>query len=85
MEKPIGIGNSVEVMGEKANRFYATIGFKVERGELNSGITYKLGVELGSHLAFHKQVRYCISNVKTRFIRMGSYGHFCHVNTYRLC
>ena len=36
MEKPIGIGNSVEVMGEKANPFYATVGFKVERGELNS-------------------------------------------------
>lgn len=57
MEKPIGIGNSVEVMGEKANPFYATIGFKVERGELNSGITYTLGVELGSlPLAFHKAI-----------------------------
>ncbi|WP_144611776.1 translation factor GTPase family protein [Bacillus cereus] len=57
IEKPIGIGNSVEVMGEKANPFYATIGFKIERGELNSGITYKLGVELGSlPLAFHKAI-----------------------------
>ncbi|WP_263704556.1 elongation factor G [Bacillus thuringiensis] len=57
IEKPIGVGNSVEVMGEKANPFYATIGFKVERGELNSGITYKLGVELGSlPLAFHKAI-----------------------------
>ncbi len=28
IEKPIGIGNSVEVMGEKENPFYATIGFK---------------------------------------------------------
>ncbi len=34
IEKPIGVGNSVEVMGEKANPFYATIGFKIERGEL---------------------------------------------------
>ncbi|PEW03146.1 tetracycline resistance protein [Bacillus cereus] len=57
IEKPIGIGNSVEVMGEKANPFYATIGFKVERGTLNSGITYNLGVELGSlPLAFHKAI-----------------------------
>ncbi|OQR57093.1 translation factor GTPase family protein [Bacillus sp. CDB3] len=57
IEKPIGLGNSVEVMGEKANPFYATIGFKVERGALNSGITYNLGVELGSlPLAFHKAI-----------------------------
>ncbi|ABY44024.1 elongation factor G [Bacillus mycoides] len=57
IEKPIGIGNSAELMGEKTNPFYATIGFKVERGELNSGITYKLGVELGSlPLAFHKAI-----------------------------
>ncbi|MEK4891457.1 translation factor GTPase family protein [Bacillus sp. FSL M7-0996] len=57
IEKPIDLGNSVEVMGEKENPFYATIGFKVERGALNSGITYNLGVELGSlPLAFHKAI-----------------------------
>ncbi|MEK4707718.1 translation factor GTPase family protein [Bacillus sp. FSL R10-2780] len=57
IEKPIDIGNSVEVMSEKENPFYATIGFKVERGVLNSGITYNLGVELGSlPLAFHKAI-----------------------------
>ncbi|KIV76164.1 Ribosome protection-type tetracycline resistance related protein [Bacillus mycoides] len=57
IEKPIGIGNSFDVMGEKENPFYATIGFKVERGALNSGITYNLGVELGSlPLAFHKAI-----------------------------
>ncbi|WP_342714830.1 translation factor GTPase family protein [Bacillus paramycoides] len=57
IEKPIGAGNTIEVMGEKTNPFYATIGFKIERGELNSGLTYKLGVELGSlPLAFHKAI-----------------------------
>ncbi|MEK4736966.1 MULTISPECIES: elongation factor G [Bacillus] len=57
IEKPIDLGNSVEVMSEKENPFYATIGFKVERGALNSGITYNLGVELGSlPLAFHKAI-----------------------------
>ncbi|MBE7129032.1 tetracycline resistance ribosomal protection protein [Bacillus mycoides] len=57
IEKPIGIANSFDVMGEKENPFYATIGFKVERGALNSGITYNLGVELGSlPLAFHKAI-----------------------------
>lgn len=71
MEKPIGIGSSVEVMGEKANPFYATIGFKVERSELNSGITYKLGVELGSlPLAFHK----AIEDTVFQTLKQGLYG-----------
>ncbi|HDX9705773.1 tetracycline resistance protein [Bacillus cereus] len=71
IEKPIGIGNSVEVMGEKANPFYATIGFKIERGELNSGITYKLGVELGSlPLAFHK----AIEDTVFQTLKQGLYG-----------
>ncbi|KMP91372.1 tetracycline resistance protein [Bacillus wiedmannii] len=71
IEKPIGIGNSVEVMGEKANPFYATIGFKIERGDLNSGITYKLGVELGSlPLAFHK----AIEDTVFQTLKQGLYG-----------
>ncbi|MCU4887576.1 GTP-binding protein [Bacillus paranthracis] len=71
IEKPIGIGNSVEVMGEKANPFYATVGFKVERGELNSGITYTLGVELGSlPLAFHK----AIEDTVFQTLKQGLYG-----------
>ncbi|MGZ7148936.1 GTP-binding protein [Bacillus sp. BC08] len=71
IEKPIGVGNSVEVMGEKANPFYATIGFKIERGELNSGITYRLGVELGSlPLAFHK----AIEDTVFQTLKQGLYG-----------
>ncbi|KAA0783237.1 TetM/TetW/TetO/TetS family tetracycline resistance ribosomal protection protein [Bacillus wiedmannii] len=71
IEKPIGIGNSVEVMGEKTNPFYATVGFKVERGELNYGITYKLGVELGSlPLAFHK----AIEDTVFQTLKQGLYG-----------
>ncbi|WP_439022303.1 GTP-binding protein [Bacillus thuringiensis] len=71
IEKPIGVGNSIEVMGEKANPFYATIGFKIERGELNSGITYNLGVELGSlPLAFHK----AIEDTVFQTLKQGLYG-----------
>ncbi|KAA0745424.1 GTP-binding protein [Bacillus sp. AY3-1] len=71
IEKPIGVGNSVEVMGVKTNPFYATIGFKIERGELNSGITYKLGVELGSlPLAFHK----AIEDTVFQTLKQGLYG-----------
>ncbi|MBK5488346.1 TetM/TetW/TetO/TetS family tetracycline resistance ribosomal protection protein [Bacillus sp. TH17] len=71
IEKPIDLGNSVEVMGEKENPFYATIGFKVERGTLNSGITYNLGVELGSlPLAFHK----AIEDTVFQTLKQGLYG-----------
>ncbi|MBF7149650.1 elongation factor G [Bacillus toyonensis] len=71
IEKPIGIGNSVEVMDEKANPFYATIGFKVERGKHNSGITYNLGVELGTlPLAFHK----AIEDTVFQTLKQGLYG-----------
>ncbi|MDA1800680.1 elongation factor G [Bacillus cereus group sp. BY6-1LC] len=71
IEKPIGIGNSVEVMDEKTNPFYATVGFKVERGELDSGITYTLGVELGSlPLAFHK----AIEDTVFQTLKQGLYG-----------
>ncbi|MED2116428.1 TetM/TetW/TetO/TetS family tetracycline resistance ribosomal protection protein [Bacillus thuringiensis] len=71
IEKPIGLGNSVEVMGEKENPFYATVGFKVERGELNSGVTYHLGVELGSlPLAFHK----VIEDTVFQTLKQGLYG-----------
>ncbi len=71
IEKPIGIANSIEVMGEKTNPFYATIGFKIEHGELNSGITYKLDVELGSlPLAFHK----AIEDTVFQTLKQGLYG-----------
>ena len=56
---------------KKTNPFYATIGFKVERGELNSGITYNLGVELGSlPLAFHK----AIEDTVFQTLKQGLYG-----------
>ncbi|EJS76795.1 elongation factor G [Bacillus cereus] len=71
VEKPVGIGYAAEVMGEKANPFYATVGFKVERGQLNSGITYNLGVELGSlPLAFHK----AIEDTVFQTLKQGLYG-----------
>ncbi|PGU10144.1 tetracycline resistance protein [Bacillus cereus] len=71
IEKPIGLGNSVEVMDEKENPFYATVGFKVEGGELNSGVTYHLGVELGSlPLAFHK----AIEDTVFQTLKQGLYG-----------
>ncbi|WP_019421067.1 tetracycline resistance ribosomal protection protein [Paenibacillus sp. OSY-SE] len=57
IEKPKGTGQAAEVMGAAENPFYATVGFQVEPGVTGSGVTYRLGVELGSlPLAFHKAI-----------------------------
>ncbi|WJE50655.1 tetracycline resistance ribosomal protection protein [Bacillus cereus] len=71
IEKPIGIGDALEIMGEKTNPFYATIGFKIERGACGTGITYNLAVELGSlPLAFHK----AIEDTVFQTLKQGLYG-----------
>ncbi|KEK22175.1 tetracycline resistance ribosomal protection protein [Bacillus gaemokensis] len=71
IEKPIGVGNAVEIMGEKNNPFYATIGFQIEPGAPKSGITYNLEVELGSlPLAFHKAIEDTVSQT----LKQGLYG-----------
>lgn len=48
IEKPAGVGESAEMMGDPGNLFWATVGFKVEPGTSGSGITYSLAVELGA-------------------------------------
>ncbi|WP_459502666.1 tetracycline resistance ribosomal protection protein [Bacillus sp. C1] len=71
VEKPVGIGNALEIMGETDNPFYATIGFKIEPGAPKSGITYDLDVELGSlPLAFHK----AIEDTVFQTLQQGLYG-----------
>ena len=71
IEKPIGAGNAVEIMGENNNPFYATIGFHIKRGAPGSGITYNLEVELGSlPLAFHK----AIEDTVFQTLKQGLYG-----------
>jgi ribosomal protection tetracycline resistance protein len=45
IERPVGIGTAMETISKGANPFLATIGLRVEPGE---GITFRLGIELGS-------------------------------------
>lgn len=71
IEKPIGSGDALEIMGEKDNPFYATIGFHIKPGAPNSCITYNLEVELGSlPLAFHK----AIEDTVFQTLKQGLYG-----------
>ncbi|MFD1146114.1 GTP-binding protein [Saccharothrix hoggarensis] len=52
LERPVGVGEAVEFIG--AGPFLATVGLRVEPGD---GVTFRLGVELGSMpFAFFKAV-----------------------------
>jgi ribosomal protection tetracycline resistance protein len=56
-ERPIGTGAAVEILGERPNPFHATVGLRVRRDALGSGVTFRLEVELGSMpLAFFRAV-----------------------------
>lgn len=69
IEKPYGTGEAVEYIGECP--FYATVGIRVEPGELGTGIQYRLEVELGSlPLAFQKAIKDTVFEV----LQEGLYG-----------
>ncbi|ONI83954.1 GTP-binding protein [Saccharothrix sp. ALI-22-I] len=45
LERPVGVGSAVEFIKQGDNPFLATVGLRVEPGD---GVTFRLGVELGS-------------------------------------
>jgi ribosomal protection tetracycline resistance protein len=58
VEKPIGHGAAVEEFGKGGPiYFFGTVGLRVEPGEPDSGVVFRLAVELGAlPLAFHKAI-----------------------------
>jgi ribosomal protection tetracycline resistance protein len=57
IERPIGTGADVEVLGKAPNPFTATVGLRIEPAPINTGVVFRLEVELGSiPLSFHKAV-----------------------------
>ncbi|QUH02431.1 TetM/TetW/TetO/TetS family tetracycline resistance ribosomal protection protein [Saccharopolyspora erythraea] len=48
VERPAGSGSAVEVIGEDPNPFLATVGLRVDPGEVGTGVEFRLAVELGS-------------------------------------
>ncbi|HEY0501344.1 MAG TPA: translation factor GTPase family protein [Kutzneria sp.] len=57
VERVVGVGAAVEIMHVAPNPFLATVGLRIEPGPVNSGVRYRLGVELGSMpYAFMKAV-----------------------------
>jgi ribosomal protection tetracycline resistance protein len=48
IERPAGSGEAVEVIKGDGNPFLATIGLRVEPGEIGGGVRFGLGIELGA-------------------------------------
>lgn len=58
VERPVGTGAAVEVLGEGGNPFLATVGLRVQPAPAGSGTTFRLGVEPGAMpLSFFTAVR----------------------------
>ncbi|MBV9452421.1 MAG: TetM/TetW/TetO/TetS family tetracycline resistance ribosomal protection protein [Streptosporangiaceae bacterium] len=57
VERPAGTGAAAEHMKAEGNPFLATVGLRVEPGELGSGVQFRLEIELGAlPLAFVKAI-----------------------------
>jgi ribosomal protection tetracycline resistance protein len=48
VERPVGSGAAVEVVGKDPNPFLATVGLRVDPAPAGSGVEFRLAVELGS-------------------------------------
>jgi ribosomal protection tetracycline resistance protein len=48
IERPIGTGAAVQMLGEASNPFLATVGLRIEPAAVDTGIDFRLEVELGS-------------------------------------
>ncbi|MCM2390754.1 GTP-binding protein [Streptomyces albipurpureus] len=72
VERPAGTGEAVEEIDRKGrNLFWATVGLRVEPGEVDSGIVFRRSVEVGSlpH-AFHKAIEESVRST----LAQGLYG-----------
>jgi ribosomal protection tetracycline resistance protein len=57
IERPVGTGAAAEILREPPNPFLATVGLRIEPAALDSGVEFRLEVELGSMpLAFFRAV-----------------------------
>ncbi|HEY0448840.1 translation factor GTPase family protein [Actinophytocola sp.] len=71
LERPVGVGEAVEVIDKEPNPFLATVGLRVEPAPVGSGVAFRLGVELGSMpYAFFKAVEETV----TETLRQGLHG-----------
>jgi ribosomal protection tetracycline resistance protein len=64
IERPVGIGSAVDVMGAPDNPFLATIGLRVEPAHVDSGVAFRYDIELGAlPMAFHRAIEETVHGV----------------------
>lgn len=58
IERPVGVGAAVEIMGKAPNPFSATVGLRIEPAPINTGVTFRLEADLHGTMppAFFKAV-----------------------------
>jgi ribosomal protection tetracycline resistance protein len=72
IERPIGTGAAVEILGKAPNPFLATVGLRIEPAPINTGVGFRLEVELHGTLplAFFKAVEETVQET----LHQGLYG-----------
>ncbi len=71
IERPIGTGSAVEIIHKAPNPILATVGLRIEPAAIDSGVAFRLDVELGSlPLSFHKAVEATVYET----LNQGLYG-----------
>ncbi len=71
IERPVGTGAAVELIGTEPNPFLATVGLRVDPAPVDSGVRFRLEVELGSMpSAFFRAVEETV----TETLREGIHG-----------
>jgi ribosomal protection tetracycline resistance protein len=78
IERLVGVGAAVEIMGEAANPFLATVGLRIEPAPINSGVTFRLDLKVETIPLFvYKSVelfQQAIEDTVQETLRQGLYG-----------
>ena len=70
IERPVGTGAAVELIGADSNPFLATVGLRVEPGAAGNGVSYGLEVELGSMpAAFFRAIEEAVTDALRQGLR----------------
>jgi ribosomal protection tetracycline resistance protein len=72
IERPVGTGAAAELLGKAPNPFLATVGLRIEPAPINTGVEFRLEVEIHGTmpLAFFKAVEETVHET----LRQGIYG-----------
>jgi ribosomal protection tetracycline resistance protein len=78
IERPVGSGKAVELLGKNGNPFLATLGLRIERAPIGTGLSFALEVDVGSvPLYVYKSVpsfRDAVEEYVRRTLEQGLHG-----------